>query len=380
MSGNERPVAMDLFCGAGGMSLGFEAAGFDVAAAVDADPVHVATYSQNFPYTRALRVDLAQVCGEELRGLAGLASREIDVVFGGPPCQGFSVGGRRRPDDPRNTLLGHFARLVHELRPRYFVAENVAGLLMERCRTRLEGFLARLGEAGYSVATPIGCLDASEFGVPQRRGRVFLIGARNGLPCPQYPKPLGGRDDGGTYSPPTVWHAIGDLPNVDAFDYLLGSDLYMGELDTPSQYAAMLRVDGDGVYEGRAHRGLTGCGRTEHTARTRQRFARTKPGEYEPVSRFYRLTRGGLAPTLRAGTGPSHGSYTAPRPIHPVWHRCITVREAARLHSFPDWFEFHPTKWHGFRQIGNSVPPLLARAVAEAVRAAMHAPPRGQPS
>jgi DNA (cytosine-5)-methyltransferase 1 len=116
---------------------------------------------------------------------------------------------------------------------------------------------------------------------------------------------------------------------------------------------------------------LTGCMRTVHTAKTIKRFGKTKQGAYEERGRFHRLAKGGLANTLRAGTGPAQGSFMAPRPIHPFQDRCITVREAARLHSFPDWFTFHPTKWHGFRQIGNSVPPRLARGVAESVRRAL---------
>jgi len=117
---------------------------------------------------------------------------------------------------------------------------------------------------------------------------------------------------------------------------------------------------------------LTGCGRIDHTAEVVRRFEATKPGTREGISKFYRLRKDGIAPTLRAGTDGSRGSYSAARPIHPIKPRCITVREGARLHSFPDWFEFHSTKWHGFRQVGNSVPPLLARAVARSVYYALN--------
>jgi DNA (cytosine-5)-methyltransferase 1 len=121
---------------------------------------------------------------------------------------------------------------------------------------------------------------------------------------------------------------------------------------------------------------LTSSLRTIHTALSRRRFAETPHGEIEPVSRFHKLDPNGISNTLRAGTASDHGAFTSPRPIHPFSPRCITVREAARLHSYPDWFRFHVTKWHGFRQIGNSVPPLLARAVAAKVREVLDATPK----
>jgi DNA (cytosine-5)-methyltransferase 1 len=112
---------------------------------------------------------------------------------------------------------------------------------------------------------------------------------------------------------------------------------------------------------------LTSSLRTIHTDLSKKRFLETAPGDTEPVSRFHKLDPKGVCNTIRAGTASDHGAFTSPRPIHPYSPRCITVREAARLHSYPDWFRFHVTKWHGFRQIGNSVPPLLARAVASKV-------------
>ncbi len=118
---------------------------------------------------------------------------------------------------------------------------------------------------------------------------------------------------------------------------------------------------------------LTGFRTTEHAKKVVKRFRKTKPGTREPTSRFHRLKKTGLCSTLRAGTGPENGSFMAPRPIHPVRPRCIYTREAARLHSFPDWFQFDETLWHAFRQIGNSVPPVLAQAVANSIVAAAYA-------
>jgi DNA (cytosine-5)-methyltransferase 1 len=355
------------------MSLGFEQAGFAVSAAVDDDPINVDTHGSNFPDCATLRADLSLLTGHDLRTRCGLAEEPIHVLFGGPPCQGFSIIGKRRADDPRNQGLLHFARLVAELCPYYFVVENVGGLAYGTATEVLESFVGRVEDAGYLIVTPIQVLDASCYGVPQRRKRVFILGYKRGLPIPHYPLPPNTQDKKQLAQPPTVWDAIGDLAVIDTIEPPLIGDVYVGDLGVPSAYVAQLWMDAPASIGPRRSRPgslmrLTGCLRTKHTPSTVERFAATQPGSYEPVSRFFRLTSDGVSPTLRAGTGPSHGSFTAPRPIHPLRPRCIAVREAARLHSFPDWFSFHPTNWHGFRQVGNSVPPLLARAVAEAVR------------
>ena len=370
-----RQTAVDLYSGVGGMSLGFEQAGFDVAAAVDIEKIHLDTHSKNFPTCRTWRADLSLATGSELRKQTGLEGKHIAVAFAGPPCQGFSLIGKRRPEDPRNLLLLDLARLIAELSPSYFVVENVAGLLLGEAKDVLSEFVRRSKCCGYSVVEPISVLDAAEFGIPQRRRRVFVLGYRNGLTAPVYPTPTH-RRDGLHNEGPNVWDAIGDLPNITRYQYLLETGEYKGELGIPSDYASILRGEKQDPHDKSRHQSrngnaLSGCLRTAHTDETINRFKKTRQGTSEEVSRFYRLAKNGLAPTLRAGTGPAEGSFMAPRPIHPFQDRCITVREAARLHSFPDWFHFHSTKWHAFRQIGNSVPPLLARAVAETVRQAL---------
>ncbi len=374
-----RPIGVDLFCGVGGMSLGFEQAGFDVLAAIDVDPIHVETHRKNFPNCSTLCANLAEVCGDDIRQESGLGAKTIDVAFAGTPCQGFSLIGKRRGDDPRNLLLFELARLIGELSPSYFVVENVEGIRAGNAKMLLDEFIRRVWYVGYCVVEPIKVLDAAQFGVPQRRRRVFILGYRKGLRAPEYPKPIYAAAGNDGYDGPTVWDAISDLPRVEHYKYLLSSDEYRGELGKPSAYAKVLRGEAsdpeDLSYE-RERNGdaLTGCMRTLHTPKTIERFGSTPQGTYEKVSRFYRLPSNGQANTLRAGTGPAQGSFMAPRPIHPFQNRCITVREAARLHSFPDWFRFHATKWHGFRQIGNSVPPRLARAVAQSVRRALSIP------
>ncbi len=384
---SKRPIAVDLFAGVGGMSLGFEQAGFDVVAAVEYDPIHAATHSLNFPQTKVICADIARISGEEIRERANLSNRVIDVVFGGPPCQGFSLIGYRVLDDPRNSLVFHFLRLVAELRPRVFVMENVPGMATGTHTGLLDELIGGFQNRGYRVRQPYRILNAANFGVPQDRRRLFLLGATRGVALPEYPEhvtvPRRQSRNGqgklpleGSVSCPSVWDAIGDLPDIENFPELLDQDEVAIQLRGGSTYARILRGEirdpADHSYPRvRDREVVTGCLRAEHTALSRRRFAATPPGETEPVSRFYRLPPDGICNTLRAGTATDRGAFSAPRPIHPNLPRCISVREAARLHSYPDWFRFHRTIWHGFRQIGNSVPPLLGRAVGSSVMRAL---------
>lgn len=368
-----RPIGIDLFAGAGGLSLGFEQAGFDIAAAVEIDPIHCATHEYNFPNSTAICASVVDVSGEEIRRRASLGDTDIDVVFGGAPCQGFSLIGKRALDDPRNQLVFHYVRLVSELQPKYFVFENVKGLTLGKHVEFLSELIAALGSAGYDIQSPHQVLNAADYGVPQDRKRLFVIGARRGLRVPNYPEPRDQRT--------TVWDAIGDLPDADRFDELSLVDEVRTKWKTKAIYAQRLRgLEPDPTdfgYEREFDSNLlTSSLRTEHTELSRQRFMATEHGKTEPISRFRKLPPDGLCNTLRAGTDSARGAFTSPRPIHPFLPRVITVREAARLHSYPDWFRFHSTKWHGFRQIGNSVPPLLGRAVASEIVKALGIKPR----
>ncbi|MDC7814965.1 DNA cytosine methyltransferase [Pseudomonas sp. BLCC-B112] len=361
---NTRPLGIDLFAGAGGLSLGFEQAGFDIAASVEIDPVHCATHEYNFPNCATICASVTDISGTEIRLRAGLGDRDIDVVFGGAPCQGFSMIGKRALDDSRNQLVFHYVRIVAELQPKYCVFENVKGLTLGKHAEFLKELIAALGEAGYDVTLPYKVLNAADYGVPQDRKRLFLLGTRRGLTAPIYPEPQVERV--------TVAEAIEDVPDANAFDELRDCDHVNARWNTKASYARRLRgleIDSlDFGYERLFARDLlTSSLRTEHTALSQERFLATEPGKTEPVSRFRKLPLDGLCNTLRAGTDSARGAFTSPRPIHPTLPRVITVREAARLHSFPDWFRFHTTKWHGFRQIGNSVPPLLGRAVASSI-------------
>ena len=370
--GDRRLIGIDLFAGAGGLSLGFEQAGFDVAAAVDIDPVHCAVHEYNFPRCATLCRSVAELKASELRALSPIQGREIAVVFGGAPCQGFSTIGKRALDDPRNALVRHFVRLVRELQPAYFVFENVRGLTIGAHRRFLDDMITAFAP-DYEVVLPYRVLNAADFGVPQDRRRLFLLGAKSGRRLPRYPEPSVQRV--------TVDEAIKDLPDADRFEELLSSDCAAAEYGIPSAYAKRLRLlaeDPDDFgyrrHFDRSH--LTSSLRTVHTETSKRRFLATESGRTEPVSRFRKLDPQGLCNTLRAGSASDHGAFTSPRPIHPSRPRVITNREAARLHSYPDWFRFHVTKWHGFRQIGNSVPPLLARAVAGKIAEVLQPSPR----
>jgi DNA (cytosine-5)-methyltransferase 1 len=411
-----RPVAVDLFSGVGGMGLGFEQAGFDVVCAVEFDPAHAAVHRFNFPDCELLQRDARSLSEEELRdgiekGLErhGRANAEVDVVFGGPPCQGFSVGGLMDPKDPRNELVEHFVRLVIAISPKAFVLENVPAMASRTLpgsdRTVPASITARMRRAGYSVAPPR-ILNASHFGVPQDRRRLVMFGAKSRFPLPDPPKcthapraktPAEPRNEVVTVElpiGPSVAEAIGDLPDLDRFPELLAGDSVVlpkalrDQMDaSASSYARRLSgraIDPTDLSRRRRRlpSRLTSSLRTVHSEDVRVRFSNVDPGEREAISRFVRLHPEGISPTLRAGSTPDRGSFSAPRPIHPEVDRVISVREAARLHGFPDWFRFSAAKWHGFRQVGNSVCPPFAKAIAEALRPALELPvpstPRGR--
>jgi DNA (cytosine-5)-methyltransferase 1 len=375
-----RPVGIDLFAGVGGMSLGFEQAGFDVVAAVEIDPIHAAAHAFNFPETTVVARSVQELTGSDIRRLAGLGDRKVDVVFGGAPCQGFSMIGQRALDDPRNALVRDFVRIVRELDASYFVFENVKGITVGRHRAFLEELIAEFGTAGYRVALPWKVLNAAHYGVPQNRERLILMGAKADLPLPSYPMPItrpAGDKASSLPEGPTCRDALDDLPDAEKFDRLQDCDFVAtGSWGTPSEYAWAMRCGapdswGYGYVRCWERNVLTSSARTDHTDISRRRFSATLPGEVEPISRFFRLPPDGVSNTLRAGTDAARGAFTSPRPIHYRLNRCVTVREMARLHGFPDWFRLHGTKWHGARQVGNAVPPPMARAVAATLLDAM---------
>jgi DNA (cytosine-5)-methyltransferase 1 len=375
---NPRPIGIDLFAGAGGMSLGFEQAGFDIVAAVEIDPVHCATHKFNFPHCAVMSRSVVGLTGAEIRMAAGIGTRRVDVVFGGAPCQGFSMIGQRALDDPRNSLVRDFLRIVAELDACYFVFENVKGLTLGQHRKFLDEIEELASSFEYDLLKPWQVLNASHYGVPQHRERLFLFGAKRPRKLPEYPdkttRPADGRGRLIDRPPgPSAFDALSDLPDADRFEALLETDeVETSEFGIPTPYAAELRaLTNDAWHLGYVRNWrpslLTSSMRTEHTDISKRRFKETQGGNTEPISRYYKLRAEGLSNTLRAGTDGARGAFTSPRPIHYELPRCVTVREMARLHGYPDWFRFNETKWHGARQIGNSVPPPLARAVASKV-------------
>jgi DNA (cytosine-5)-methyltransferase 1 len=364
------------------MSLGFEQAGFDVAAAVEIDPVHCAVHKFNFPHTAVIPRSVVGLTGAAIRLAAGIGDRTVDCVFGGPPCQGFSMIGQRALDDSRNQLVLEFVRLVVELNPKTFVFENVKGLTVGKQKGFLDELVEAFQRGGYQVRLPWKVLNAAHYGTPQSRERLILFGSRHDQPLPEYPPiqtSIAGRAKISDLLPvgPTCRDALDDLPDAERFSELIENDhVHVNKGVKPSVYAAEMRCLTNNAW----HLGyvrswnptlLTSSARTQHSDISRQRFARTAEGAVEPISRFFKLPADGVANTLRAGTDGARGAFTSPRPIHYRHDRCITVREMARLHGFPDWFRFNVTKWHGARQIGNAVPPPLAREIARSICAAV---------
>lgn len=352
-----QPTAVDLFSGAGGFSLGLEQGGIQPIIALDSDQRAVDSYSRNFPETAVLRGDIEALAGEELLERSGL--RSCDLVAGGPPCQAFSVAGRLDCGDARGLLPLEFARMTIELSAKYFVMENVPGILLPRFRGLRDMFMVQMRAAGYRLAEPW-VLDAADFGVPQHRKRVFIVGAKKELSLPMRPTAI-------ALPAPTARDAIEDLEQFDRGVFRPGlarsnyAKTLRGDIDDPQDQSPRRTVNGR----------LTGCVPVSHSREVIERFAATVPGGREKVSRFGRLHPDQPSFAIRAGTDSGNGSHTAARPIHYRFPRCITVREAARLQSLPDWFSVDHTAWRGHMQVGNAVPPLMARAVGQAVRLAL---------
>lgn len=352
------------------MSLGMEAAGFDVAAAVEIDPIHAAAHHFNFPYTRTICKDITKLDTQELKwalGKVGVA--EPDVVVGGPPCQGFSHIGKRQLDDPRNQLVFEYCRIIRGLMPKYFVFENVPGMNSGKHKLFVDELVREFEDMGYRVASPIAVKDAHEYGVAQRRRRLILLGSRNDCPPIVYPTAAQAMRQ-----KPGARCAIGDLERHEVFvDADRGIPASALDYSGYRESFAFLAGGAFSLCHRRSFEHATVWGHlgSRHTEESVRRFEATLQGETEPISRFYKLHPDRPSHTLRAGTASNRGAFTAPRPIHYSAPRCISIREAARLQSFPDWFQFHRTIWHGFRQIGNSVAPLFAKAIGDVIIDAM---------
>ena len=304
---------VDLFAGAGGMSLGFQQAGYKVLSSVELVEVASDTHHLNFP-------DSHNFCGDisEYEPLKYVSKKAIRVVVGGPPCQGFSVAGKRDPNDPRNKLFREFVRVVADLKPDYFVMENVPGILTMQKGKVAEAILEAFDEIGYSSVS-IAVLETATFGVPQLRSRAIFIGNSKGRLNP-FPAPILEKNQ---YIP--IENAISDLP----------SDTPIPELNHEW---------------------------TKHSKKFIERISKVKPGEslYPSfIDAYKRQYLGVPSMTIKENHGGTH--------IHPTLNRCISAREMARLQSFPDNFLFTGSMKKAMWQIGNAVAPLMAEAIGKAL-------------
>lgn len=363
---------VDLFSGVGGMSLGAARAGFEVRSAVELDPIAASTHTINFPQTRHLQWDVGRTVGSDLLEKAGILPGQLDGLVGGPPCQGFSDIGKRAHDDPRNSLFEHFFRLVGELRPRFFVAENVPGILAGRNAAAVASALSRVPSSYRMFAATE--LAAHRWGAATTRARVFFVGYDPERTNAMTAEALFEQANESTV---TVGDALLGLPRIRS-DWQREDQGWrkVDLLDDTNDFYRRLTADvpfGVGCPKAlerlRCHGEVSGNLGTLHTKTVVKRFNRVRPGSTDPISRATRLRFDGFCPTLRAGTASDRGSFQAVRPIHHSSPRVITPREAARLQGFPDWFQFHGTKWHSFRQIGNSVSPIVGETLLSRIRA-----------
>jgi DNA (cytosine-5)-methyltransferase 1 len=365
----KRPNVIDLFAGVGGLSLGACRAGFHLSLAVEMENHAMQGHQLNFPSVTHLKEDVSQLTGKVLLDKSGMRLGQLDGLIGGPPCQGFSVMGERSEEDPRNALFTKFFSLVAETGPKFFMAENVPGILESRYDSLRADAFALLPN-NYVIIPPMR-IKASDYGASTVRERVFFIGyLRDEVAqlCQEDFTPQN------IITPPNVGEALAGLPTDISPNWLTEADSWRAI--TISEDAQFREADNipygvgnaEAVRRYKNEQVVSGCFGTRHSPEIAKRYGQLKPKQKDVISKAVRLDAKGLCPTLRAGTGPDKGSYQAVRPIHPTENRVITPREAARLQGFPDWFRFAPSKWHSFRQIGNSVSPIVAKAIFDTIR------------
>jgi DNA (cytosine-5)-methyltransferase 1 len=379
-----KPTAVSLFSGCGGFCEGIEQAGFEVKVAVEWDKFSCETYRHNFPKTPLYEGDIhlfLQGRGEEHRKQYGL--KNIDLVFGGPPCQGYSQIGPRDLFDDRNELYLQYARVVSVLMPRMFLMENVPNLLlMEKGHFR-DVILKHFSRMGYSNTTFLK-VTAADFGVPQTRERVFFFGTRDNcklsVDLRGYAQAI--LEQMKAKKPVTVWEAIGDLPASVVHS---GNVMPYPKAETLSPFMKAMRLDCSGTPYTKASKRLRGIGRADvelHNHHTKEMQAKRshlisflKPGQ--KADSLPKSIWNGARPEKWRRLHPDLPSYTILAQmhrdlsewVHPSLERWITVREAARLQSFHDGFVFKSSEWQMLKQIGNAVPPLLAYAAGRMVEA-----------
>ena len=366
-------TAIDLFVGAGGMSAGFQEAGFNVLAANDFDATASETFKLNHPTTKFFDGPIQDISTETLLEAVNLERGELDVLIGGPPCQAFSVYNHQRGmHDERPGLFRQYLRMVEGLMPRIVVMENVTGITSVAGGRAVHEIYKSLQQLGFHVEHKI--LKAEEFGVPQERRRIFFIATREHDRV-SWPVTTHGRIDGLFAQDPflkplvTVWDAISDLPELQRCE---GHEVSEYTSSPQSDFQALLRRKSDLVYnhvapylaeinqERLKHIPQGGSWRDIPVKLLPAGMKRANRSDH--TKRYGRLHPNGLASTILTKCDLHWGAY-----IHPTQERTLTVREAARLQSFPDHFRFLGARGDQFRQVGNAVPPLLACQVANAV-------------
>ena len=369
MNRSQNPKAIDLFCGCGGISAGLRSAGFNVIAGADIEPKFMATFQRNFPTAHHLNVDLTTRNPTDLMKTLDIEAGQLDLVAGGPPCQGFSKNvprKHRRIDDPNNILVRTFLNYCETLAPKLILMENVAEMRNGFSRQFSDEISERLEKAGYSVTQTV--LNAAAYGVPQKRRRAFFLAVRDSsrlsVPEPTHTEPTAQLDFSGTRGFVPVWDAIGDLPSIKH-----------GEGARLTEYATRPFSD----FQRRMRNGAKQV--KNHVARKLEpkqfaRIAALMPGQglkdlpedlqvrggYSGA--YGRLTKEMVAPTItRWVFHPGSGRWG-----HPVDLRTLTMREAARIQGFADDYEFVGSFVQQAGQIGNAVPPLLVEQIAASVR------------
>ena len=364
-------TAIDLFCGAGGLSEGFRQAGFDVLAGNDIDAHAAETFAKSHSGGRFFPGPLEDVSAHEFLCATGLNRGELDCLVGGPPCQAFSVYNHQRGlHDKRSGLFHEYLRIVEGLMPLWVVMENVTGITSAGDGRAVEEIHSGLSALGYDVEARI--LRAEEYGVPQERRRIFFLGNRCGAPI-AWPDPTHGP---GLRPFVTVWDAIGDLPPLENGEDAGGPLPYRAS--PANDYQATLRGSVTSVTNHVAPRlapinlermkYIPEGGSWRDIPVDLLPAGMRKARRCDHTKRYGRLRKDGLASTVLTKCDLHWGAY-----IHPEQDRVLTVREAARLQSFPDWFPFSGPRTEQYVQVGNAVPPLLGLKVAESIRDAFPA-------
>jgi len=356
-------TAIDLFCGAGGLSEGFRQAGYHILAGNDFNDAAGATFAATHTEAQFLGGPIANYTASDILRVAGLKAGQLDVIVGGPPCQGFSVYNHQRGmHDHRSSLYLEYLRIVEGLKPKWVVLENVTGMTSAGGGEAVRAILDGLKTLGYHVEQRI--LKAEDYGVPQERRRIVFIGNRIGSPIP-WPEPTHGR--GVPFV--TVEDAIGDLPAVSNGE---DAGVYAYATKPKSDFQRYVRNGSNAVtchsgagisrvnLERLRHIPQGGSWRDIPFDLLPEGMKKAKRSDH--TKRYGRLRWNGLASTILTKCDPHWGAY-----FHPSQDRVITVREAARFQSFPDWFQFQGSKTEQYMQIGNAVPPLLGKHIADAI-------------